>query len=619
MLEVTAMKHRKTEIRHAVGTVRFIYHFGKSLFSLTLLISILNAVAPLIVILGNIQILNQILSNQRQSIMRIVLDFYSAAAVAYVGAAILQRFLDIASVRANERLKTAIYEAWEKVDFQQLETQGYFSKMMKSEASFRYSGGIPAFFTQFQNLIQSLVTIVAGLGLIGWIVMVGATKSSSLGIVIGMALLLILLGEYGLVLIYQKLTHSNIKLFKYLMNLERKMNYFLMNIVNSYENIKAIKMWGLREPIQNRYRTTWKSEKSANHKLIINDNLSQIVTAIMASFATLVLFILVVFKIKEGLLPIGQLNTLFGSVVQMTSAVSVMIATWQQFLRFQNQMQYVSDILPSEKPTASSDRATLPLRTKNVIEFVHVSFAYADGPEVLHDISLKLDLQGVTALVGVNGSGKSTLVKLLLGLYRPTKGKILFNGQDISKFTQADYFSLFKVVFQDYAIFDFSIAQNISASVDQDQRRLRDVMMSSGIAKWADRLPNQEKTAIGTYSQENFQPSGGQRQQIAVARAQYKYGIYQILDEPSAAMDPIKELRLFSKIKQVSRDTPSLFITHRIGAVTLANKIILLRDGQIDAIGTKSSLLRQSAYFRELWHSQADMYAFDAHLGTAGE
>ncbi|MDE3314318.1 ATP-binding cassette domain-containing protein [Lacticaseibacillus zeae] len=613
------MKHRKTEIRHAVGTVRFIYRFGKSLFGLTLLISILNAVAPLIVILGNTQILNQILSNRPQSIIRIVLYFYSAAAMAYVGAAILQRFLDIASVRANERLKTAIYEAWEKIDFQQLETQGYFSKMMKSEASFRYSGGIPAFFTQFQNLIQSLVTIIAGLGLIGWIVMVGTTKSSRLALIIIMSLLLILLGEYGLVLIYQKLTHTNIKLFKYLMNLERKMNYFLMNIVNSYENIKAIKMWGLREPIQNRYRTTWKSEKSANHKLIINDSLSQIVTAVMASFATLVLFILVVFKIKEGLLPIGQLNTLFGSVVQMTNAVSVMIATWQQFLRFQNQMQYASDILPSEKPTATSGNATLPLQTKNVIEFVHVSFAYADGPEVLHDISLKLDLQGATALVGVNGSGKSTLIKLLLGLYRPTKGKILFNGQDISKFTQADYLALFKVVFQDYAIFDFSIAQNISASVDQDQGRLRDIMMNNGIAEWVDRLPNHEKTAIGTYSQEDFQPSGGQRQQIAVARAQYKHGIYQILDEPSAAMDPIKELRLFSKIKQVSRDTPSLFITHRIGAVTLANKIILMRDGQIDGIGTKSSLLRQSAYFRELWHSQADMYAFDANLNATGE
>lgn len=619
MLGVTAMKHRRAEIQHAVKTVRFIYRFGKSLFGLTLLISILNAIAPLIVILGNTQVLNQILSHQSQSMMKIILYFYSAAGMAYVGAAILQRFLDIASVRANERLKTAIYEAWEKVDFQQLETQGYFSKMMKSEASFRYSGGIPAFFTQFQNLIQSLVTIAAGLGLIGWIVIVGVTNSGRLAIAIFMSLLLIMLGESGLILIYQKLTHSNIRLFKYLMDLERKMNYFLMNIVNSYENIKAIKMWGLREPIQSRYRTTWKSEKSANHKLIINDSLSQIVTAIMASFATLVLFILVVFKIKEGLLPIGQLNTLFGSVVQMTSAVSVIVATWQQFLRFQNQMQYASDILPSEKPTASSDRTTLPLQTKNVIEFVHVSFAYADGPEVLHDISLKLDLQGVTALVGVNGSGKSTLVKLLLGLYRPTKGKVLFSGQDISKFTQADYFSLFKVVFQDYAIFDFSIAQNISASVDQDPARLRDVMMNNGIAEWADRLPNREKTAIGTYSQEDFQPSGGQRQQMAVARAQYKHGIYQILDEPSAAMDPIKELRLFSKIKQVSQDTPSLFITHRIGAVTLANKIILLRDGRIEGIGTKSSLLRQSAYFRELWHSQADMYAFDAHLDEAGE
>ena len=138
-------------------------------------------------------------------------------------------------------------------------------------------------------------------------------------------------------------------------------------------------------------------------------------------------------------------------------------------------------------------------------------------------------------------------------------------------------------------------------------------MAANGIDSWVAHLPKQAATEIGSYQQGNFQPSGGQRQQLAVARAQYKRGIYQILDEPSAAMDPLKELALFTKIKRLSKETPSLFITHRIGAVTLANQIILLKAGRIEDIGTREELLQRSAYFRELWQSQAELYG-DEHV-----
>lgn len=343
----------------------------------------------------------------------------------------------------------------------------------------------------------------------------------------------------------------------------------------------------------------------------------------MASFATLVLFILMVFKIYIGLLPIGQLNTLFGSVVQMSWACSIVVATWQRFLRFQNQMDYVSNILKPDGDRIPSEEKVLPVVEENVITFSHVSFSYSDGDEVLHDISFNLDLEGVMVLIGTNGSGKTTLVKLLLGLYRPTTGKILFNGDDISEFSLGSYFSLFKVVFQDYEIFDFSVAQNVSASVHQNNKRLRHIINSSGIAKWVNNLPQREETEVGSYSENNFQPSGGQEQQIAIARAQYKHGIYQVLDEPSSAMDPIKELDLVSRIKKFSKDMPSLFITHRIGATALASKIILLKNGKIEDVGTQKELFQRSPYFRELWKSQAKLYApdtsFDAYEASVEE
>lgn len=143
---------------------------------------------------------------------------------------------------------------------------------MKSEASFRYSGGVPAFLNQFQGLVQGCVTLVVGLGLISWLGIAGIAKDNGVTIAVLLSTLILLFGEYLLIRLYRVLTHSNIKVFQHLMGLERTMNYFLMNIINSYENIKSIKMWGLSGPIQNRYHATWMVEKQANQDLIINDS-----------------------------------------------------------------------------------------------------------------------------------------------------------------------------------------------------------------------------------------------------------------------------------------------------------------------------------------------------------
>ncbi|MFT8383578.1 MAG: hypothetical protein ABF639_10720 [Lacticaseibacillus paracasei] len=266
------MKQGKKTLQEAFKTFHLIARFGKGLFLLAFLVSSLNAVAPLLIVVGNTQILNEIVNRKSQNVPLLIAYFYVVAGFSYVIAAFLQRDLEIKLVQANEQLKLAIYEAWETVDFQELETQGYFSKMMKSEASFRYSGGVPAFLNQFQGLVQGCVTLVVGLGLISWLGIAGIAKDNGVTIAVLLSTLILLFGEYLLIRLYRVLTHSNIKVFQHLMGLERTMNYFLMNIINSYENIKSIKMWGLSGPIQNRYHATWMVEKQANQDLIINDS-----------------------------------------------------------------------------------------------------------------------------------------------------------------------------------------------------------------------------------------------------------------------------------------------------------------------------------------------------------
>ena len=171
------MKQLKAQLQEALATGRLIARFGKSLFVLAIFMSTLNAIAPLLIILGNTQIINAILAGHLETVPTLIGYFYGTAGGAYLMAVCIQRYLEVKTLQANEQLKLAMYETWEQVDFQTLETQRYFAKMMKSEASFRYSGGIPVFFSQLQNLIQGVVTVIVGLGLISWLVVAGTTRS----------------------------------------------------------------------------------------------------------------------------------------------------------------------------------------------------------------------------------------------------------------------------------------------------------------------------------------------------------------------------------------------------------------------------------------------------------
>lgn len=508
-------------------------------------------------------------------------------------------------------LRVLIHEAWEKVDFQSLVTAEYFGKMMKSESSFRYSGGIAVFCHQIQDLTNGAVTVIGSLGLLLWLSFVGFGSSGLTIVVTFTALLFLLAFELLLAKVFRYLTNKNISLFGGLMVLERKMNYFLMSIINKYEILKSVKMWGMGALIQGRYLESWKEEKKANHQLVWNDYTSQIVAALMTSNIVIWMFSLVLFKIHEGLLPVGQLNTLFGGIIQISVAVATIASAWQRSLRFQNQMTYVEEILKGKEgidTEAGFGQEHPNVRKRNVISFDHVSFGYNTDNEVIHDLSFDFELSGISAVIGENGSGKTTLVKLMLGLLRPTKGKVLLNGQDILKIRSSEYFALFKVVFQDFRVFDMTVGENIAASTRYDRQRMKNSIFNQGLKDWIASLPNHEDSLVGMYGESNLQPSGGQKQQMAIARSNYKNGIYQILDEPSSKLDPIKEVEIFSQVTALSKEIPSLFITHRIGVVGLANNIIILKKGKIMGVGTKEDLLKNSAYFRKMWDSQASLY-----------
>ena len=246
------------------------------------------------------------------------------------------------------------------------------------------------------------------------------------------------------------------------------------------------------------------------------------------------------------------------------------------------------------------------------IELEHVSFTYP-GSRVptLKDLNLTVRPGEKIALVGLNGAGKSTLVKLLCGLYRPTSGTIRVGGRPLSSFGREEYFSMIAAVFQDVKLLPLTIAQNVASDngEDIDRERVRQCLSLAGLGEMVDSLPGKEDTPLGRgVLDDGIELSGGERQKVWMARAFYKEAPILILDEPTAALDPLAEQEIYEKYVQMSEGRTSLFISHRLASTRFCDRIWLMENGRITEQGNHEELMEKKGAYARLFEVQGKYY-----------
>ncbi len=234
---------------------------------------------------------------------------------------------------------------------------------------------------------------------------------------------------------------------------------------------------------------------------------------------------------------------------------------------------------------------------------------------MLKDINLKWRIGEKMALVGKNGCGKSTLVKLLCRLYDPTEGEIILNGINIKKYKYEEYMALFSVVFQDSKLFSFCLAENVAADTDYDSERVTDCVIRAGLGE---RLETMDK-GIETYLYKDFdeqgvETSGGEAQKLCLARAIYKGSPFIVLDEPTAALDPISEHDIYTKFNGIVGTRTAIYISHRLSSCRFCDEITVMEDGRIAERGNNNELIQKGGVYKSLWAAQAEYYK-----DTAGE
>ncbi len=332
----------------------------------------------------------------------------------------------------------------------------------------------------------------------------------------------------------------------------------------------------------------------------------------MTQLITLISYGFVCLKAWAGAFSVGAvtqyISALTGFATGMTDLLEnigtlqvngVYLRTTFEFLDIPNGMYQGS--LTTEK---RSDR-------QYEVEFRNVSFRYpGTEQDVLHNVSLKFRVGSRLAVVGMNGSGKTTFIKLLCRLYDPTEGEILLNGINIRKYRYDDYQAIFSVVFQDHQLLSLPLGQNVAAAMDYNPEKAEASLNDAGFQERLQQLPKWLDTCLNRdFEKDGVLFSGGEKQKIAIARSLYKDAPFIILDEPTAALDPVAEADIYTKFDAIVGDKTAIYISHRLSSCRFCDEIAVFDNGRIVQFGTHDELLRdeQGKYF-ELWHAQAQYY-----------
>lgn len=394
-------------------------------------------------------------------------------------------------------------------------------------------------------------------------------------------------------------------------NNERKKNYILSVCTSKYY-AQEIRCWNLGQSLKAKYQFLWEVVLRARKKLSFQQTISVFLLSLLPEAAVCVISFLIALRVINGSLSIGDYSFYTGMMAQILSSMTVfathMVTVYDNKLKVENMNAFTS------KFNRTIVSGAKPIQQIEQIEFRDVCFQYPGTSALILDhVSFTIKNKETVVLVGKNGSGKSTLIKLLLRLYDVTSGTILVNGEDIRSYRLEDLHRCFGIYFQNAPNFSFTIRENIVLNDDDDKNaasRIRDLLLACAGEDIVQACHGDMDTYLTRiFSDKGIELSEGQHQKVAIIRALYHDASCLVLDEPSSALDPEAEHRIFESLHQVAKEKLTLLTSHRFSNIDLADRIILLENGRILEDGTRDELLAQKgSRFAELYEYQAQKF-----------
>jgi ATP-binding cassette subfamily B protein len=507
--------------------------------------------------------------------------------VGLIDALLSEKFRDVSSVRLMEHAATLDLE-----DFEDSELQD------RLERARRQVAGRTGLMGQIFGQAQDVVTVVSfGAGLVVY--------APWLLVLMAIALIPAVIGEF----------HFNAQAYalNYALAPQRRELDYVRQTAASVETAKEVKIFGLNAFLIERYRELAKSFFDANRRIAVRRAVWGSLLTGLATLAYYAAYAYIVWRTVRGEFSVGDLTFLAGSFLRLRNLMEGLLMGFSQVAA---QALYLDDLFsffeirPEIVSPANPRPFPAPIRAGFVFEDVGFRYPGAERWAVRH-LTFGLRAGEVLALVGENGAGKTTVVKLLSRLYDPDEGRILLDGHDLREYDLFELRANIGVIFQDFVRFHLTAADNIAVG-RIDARYDRDRIVAAAERSLADevidKLPMGYDQVVGKRFRTGVELSGGEWQKIAIARAYMRDAQVLILDEPTAALDARAEFEVFQRFKELSRGKTAVLISHRFSSVRMADRIVVLGDGMIEAIGTHAELLARGGRYAELFELQAAGY-----------
>ena len=392
---------------------------------------------------------------------------------------------------------------------------------------------------------------------------------------------------------------------------ERKKNY-LQELSDDFPNAKDIKLYGVEGWINKMMRDYQAYLLMWNKRCSLRGCWASALAGVMTFVQNGVVYFVLIGMLLDGKISVGDFVFFFGLAGSIAGYLQGVITDIAKLGVRADKIAYYRDFYGYENHFNHGEGCTLPKGAVK-IELKDVWYKYEGAEDyTLKGVNLTIGAGESLALVGINGAGKTTLVKLICGMYVPSKGEILVNGRPISDYNIEEYYLMISAVFQEIRAVAFTIFEFV-ASVDMERKTAREeavaAMKAAGIWEKIESLPNGMDTHLqkGVY-EDGVDLSGGELQKLVLARAIYKDGSILILDEPTAALDPIAENNLYLRYRELTKGKTSVYISHRFASTRFCDRIVLLGDGVVQESGSHDELMEQNGQYAYMFGVQSKYY-----------